>query len=163
MKQKQLATGTELPSPNENISVPTGLVKTIEHYLGSAGVLDFVDTFKHRGVPMSRILTAMCTHILMGSNSMSRCSVWLKNRDVRKELGLDSGLSQRTINRAISLIGDHSDEILVRLREGLDARYHFENTDVNIDGSAVVVNGPEAELGLKQNICTLFRNCGYQS
>ena len=60
---------------------------------------------------------------------------------------MDSGLSQRTINRAISLIGDHSDEILVRLWEGLDARYHFENTDVNIDGSAVVVNGPEAELG----------------
>jgi transposase len=142
-----LATGTELPSPNENISVPTGLVKTIEHYLGSAGVLDFVDTFKHRGVPMSRILTAMCTHILMGSNSMSRCSDWLKNRDVRKELGLDSGLSQRTINRAISLIGNHSDEILVRLWEGLDTKYHFENTDVNIDGSAVVVNGPEAELG----------------
>ncbi|MBE6514001.1 MAG: hypothetical protein E7Z69_02705 [Thermoplasmata archaeon] len=70
---------------------------------------------------MSRILTAMCTHILMGSNSMSRCSDWLKNRDVRKELGLDSGLSQRTINHAVSLIGNHSDGILVRLWEGLDA------------------------------------------
>jgi len=119
----------------------------VEHYLGSAGVLEFVDTFKGRGVPMSRILVAMCTHILMGSNSMSRCSDWLKNKDVRKELGLDSGLSQRTINRAISLLGKHSDEIIVKLWEGLDARYHFENTDVNIDGSAVVVNGPEAELG----------------
>jgi len=128
--QKRLTTGTELPSPNENISVPTGLVKTIEHYLGSTGVLDFVDTFKQRGVAMSRILVAMCTHILMGSNFMSRCSDWLKNRDVRKELRLDSGLSQRTINRAISLIGDHSGEILVRLWEGLDSRYHFENTDV---------------------------------
>ncbi|WP_162262202.1 transposase [Candidatus Methanomethylophilus sp. 1R26] len=119
----------------------------MEHYLGSTGVLDFVDTFKQRGVPMSRILTAMCTHILMGSNSMSRCSDWLRNKDVRTELRLDSGLSQRTINRAISIIGEHSDEIIVKLWEGLDARYHFENTDVNIDGSAVVVNGPEAELG----------------
>ncbi|KUE73706.1 hypothetical protein AUQ37_08215 [Candidatus Methanomethylophilus sp. 1R26] len=109
--------------------------------------MDFVDTFKQRGVPMSRILTAMCTHILMGSNSMSRCSDWLRNKDVRTELRLDSGLSQRTINRAISIIGEHSDEIIVKLWEGLDARYHFENTDVNIDGSAVVVNGPEAELG----------------
>ncbi len=123
------------------------MVRTVEHYLGSTGVLDFVDTFKQRGVPMSRILTAMCTHILMGSNSMSRCSDWLRNKDVRTELRLDSGLSQRTINRAISIIGEHSDEIIVKLWEGLDARYHFENTDVNIDGSAVVVNGPEAELG----------------
>lgn len=96
---------------------------------------------------MSRILVAMCTHIPMGSNSMNRCSDWLKNRDVRKELDLDSGLSQRTINRAISIIGDHSDEIIVKLWEGLDSRYRFENTDVNIDGSAVVVNGPKAGLG----------------
>ena len=147
VKQTHFATGADLPSPNDNISVPYGLVRTVEHYLGSTGVLDFVDTFKQRGVPMSRILTAMCTHILMGSNSMSRCSDWLRNKDVRTELRLDSGLSQRTINRAISIIGEHSDEIIVKLWEGLDARYHFENTDVNIDGSAVVVNGPEAELG----------------
>jgi transposase len=123
------------------------LVKTVEHYLGSAGVLDFVDTFKVRGVPMSRILIAMCTHILMGSNSMKRCSEWMEDQNVRKELGLESGLSQRTINRAVSIIGQHSDEIIVKLWDGLDSRYHFEDTDVNIDGSAVVVNGPEAELG----------------
>lgn len=147
MTQKLLVTGTELPSPNENISVPTGLVKTVEHYLGSTGILDFVDTFKTRGVPMRRILVAMCTHILMGSNSMSRCSHWLRDKNVRKELGVESGLSQRTINRAVSIIGNHSDETIVKLWEGLDSRYRFENTDVNIDGSAVVVNGPEAELG----------------
>lgn len=81
------------------------MVKTVEHYLGSAGVLDFVNTFKVRGVPMRRILIAMCTHILMGSNSMKRCSEWMEDQNVRKELGLESGLSQRTINRAVSIIG----------------------------------------------------------
>ena len=123
------------------------MVKTVEHYLGSAGVLEYVDTLKDRGVPMSRILVAMCTHILMGSNSMTRCSEWMRDPNVRKELGLESGLSQRTINRAVSIIGQHSDEIIVKLWDGLESRYHFEDTDVNIDGSAVVVNGPEAELG----------------
>ena len=90
---------------------------------------------------------AVCTHILMGSNSMSRCSDWLRDRNVRKELGVESGLSQRTINRAVSIVGNHSDGILVKMWEGLGGRYHFENTDVNIDGSAAVVNGPEAEPG----------------
>ncbi|MDY4581101.1 MAG: macro domain-containing protein [Candidatus Methanarcanum hacksteinii] len=42
VKQKQIPTGTELPSPNDNISVPIGLVKTVEHYLGSTGILDFI-------------------------------------------------------------------------------------------------------------------------
>ena len=147
MNQTTFRAGASVPTPSENISVAYGLVKTVEHYLGSIGILDYADSLKKRGVPMSRILVAMCTHILMGSNSMSRCSDWLRNSEVRRELGLDSGLSQRTINRAVSLIGDHSDEIVARLWEGLDRRYRFENTDVNIDGSAVVVNGPEAELG----------------
>ena len=125
-----------------------GLYKSVEHYLGSTGVLECLDSLKTRGIPLSKILTAVCTHILMGSNSMNRCSEWLQNKDVSTELGLDSGLSQRTINRAVSILGEHSDEIIVKLWEGLDKRYHFENTDVNVDGSAVVVNGPEAELGI---------------
>jgi len=123
------------------------LKKVIEHYLESVRIFDYLDTFKERGVTMRSVVTAMCTHILMGNNSMSRCSEWLSDPFVRKELGIDSGLSQRTINRAVSLIGEHSDEILVRLWEGLDSRYRFGNTDVNIDGSATVVNGPMAELG----------------
>jgi len=45
--------------PNENISVPYGLVKTVEHYLDSAGVLELVDTFKERGISMSRIVVAI--------------------------------------------------------------------------------------------------------
>ena len=137
MKQTTFGTGATVPTPNENISVALGLVKTVEHYLGSIGILDYADSLKGRGVPMSRILVAMCTHVLMGSNSMSRCSDWLKDRNVRKELGLDEGLSQRTINRSLGILGNHSDKIIVKLWEGLDSRYRFENTDVNIDGSAV--------------------------
>lgn len=100
------------------------------------------DSFRDR----SRPLVAMCAHILTGSNSMSRCSDWLKNEDVREGSDLDSGPSQRTIDRAISLIGNHGEEIIVKLWEGLDARYHFDNTDANTYGFAVVVNGSEAEL-----------------
>ena len=142
-----MLTGADLPSPNENISVPFGLVRTVEHYLGSIGILDHLDTFKTKGIPISTIVTAMCTHTLMGNNSMSRCSDWLSNPYVCKEMGFEKGVSQRTINRALETLGDHSDEIIVKLWKGLDSKYHFENTDINIDGSATVVNGPNAELG----------------
>ena len=59
-------------------------------------------------------------------------------------VGIGFGAFTEDCKRAVSLIGDHSDEIIVKLWEGLDSRYRFENTDVNIDGSAVVANGPEA-------------------
>ena len=147
MKQTYFLTGADLPSPNENISVPYGLVKTVEHYLGSIGILDYLDGLKSKGVPISTIAVSMCTHTLMGNNSMSRCSDWLSNPYVRMEMGFEKGISQKTINRALGSIGDHSDEIIVQLWKGLDSRYHFDNTDINIDGSASVVNGLKAELG----------------
>ena len=84
-----------------------GLYKSVEHYLGSTGVLECLDSLKTRGIPLSKILTAVCTHILMGSNSMNRCSEWLQNKDVSTELGLDSGLSQRRINSIVFMCGKH--------------------------------------------------------
>ena len=125
MTQTTFRTRASVPSPNENISVPYGLVKAVEHYLGSIGILDYADSLKVKGVPLSRVVVAMSTHILMGSNSMKRCSDWLKDRNVRKELGLDAGLSQRTINRGLGILGNHSDQIIVKLWEGLDSRYRF--------------------------------------
>ena len=46
---------------------------------------------KEHGVPMDRILVVMCIRILMDSNFMSKYSDCLKDRNVRKELGLDAG------------------------------------------------------------------------
>ncbi|MDR1405564.1 MAG: hypothetical protein LBJ20_08385 [Candidatus Methanoplasma sp.] len=34
---------------------------------------------------MSRIAVAVCTCILMGSNSMARCSDWLSDPNIRKD------------------------------------------------------------------------------
>lgn len=67
--------------------------------------------------------------------------------NVGKEMSLNKGLSQITINRAVNIIGSHSDEIIVKLWGGLDLRYHFENTDVNIDESATDI---KAESGFNR-------------
>ena len=81
----------EPPRPNENISVPIRLIKVVERYLGSTGILDYVDTFKEKSVPMSRIVVAMCMYVLMGNNSMKGCVRWLANLKVEKEIGLEEG------------------------------------------------------------------------
>jgi len=138
---------TDVPLPNENISISFGLAKTVEFYLGEAGVLDLADKFKGRGVRLSKIIVAVCTCMLMGSNSMQRCSDWLSDPNVREELGIKGEVSQRTVNRAAEILGRHAGELMAGLGKGLDSRYLFENTDVNVDGSAVVSNGPMSELG----------------
>ncbi|MCL2786393.1 MAG: transposase [Methanomassiliicoccaceae archaeon] len=121
--------------------------KSVEHYLGSVGVLVLADTFKERGVPLSRVIVAVCTCILMGSNSMQRCADWLSDANVRKEFGIEKKVSQRTINRALEIVVDHAGGLMVRAWKGLSERYRFDDTDTNVDGSAVVFNGPMSELG----------------
>jgi len=39
------------------------------------------------------------------------------------------------INLALNILGEHSDKIVAKLWIGLDSKYGFENTDMNIDGS----------------------------
>lgn len=138
---------TDIPTPNDNISIPYGLVRTIEHYLGITGILELLDTFKTRGIPMGKIATAMCVHSLTGNNSMSNCSSWLEDPNVLKELGICGRMSQRTLNRGLEIVGEHTEEIICRLWKGINENFDLTDTDVNIDGSAVTVYGPKAELG----------------
>jgi len=53
------------------------------------------------------------------------------------------------INLALNILGEHSDKIVAKLWIGLDSKYGFENMDVNIDGFAVVFNGPRLELSAR--------------
>jgi transposase len=82
----------------------------------------------------------------MGSNSMARCAEWLSDPNVRGEFGITGKVSQKTINRALEIIGKNAGRFINRLWKGLNDRYRFEDTDVNIDGSAVVFNGPRSEM-----------------
>ena len=77
--QTHFKTGADLLRPSENISVPYDLVKTVEHYLGSISILDYIDGFKTKGVPISRIAVAMCTHALMGN--ISEMGSFVQNLD----------------------------------------------------------------------------------
>jgi len=65
----------------------------------------------------------------MGSNSMTICSNRLSDLNVRKEFGIEKVLSQRTIDRALNILEEHSDEIVAKLWNGLDFRYRFENAN----------------------------------
>jgi len=147
MTSKQSKLWADEPIPNGNISIPYGLVRAVEHYLEKTGVLDLVDTFKAKGVPMRKIVTALCVHNLTGNNSMSDCSDWLSDPNVLRELSICGKLGQRTLNRGLVIIGEHTEEIICRLWNGIKDNFDLADTDVNVDGSAVTVYGPKSELG----------------
>ena len=82
------AARTDALTPNENISLPYGLIRAIEHYLSITGVLDLLDTYKCKGVSLSKLVPPLRVHTLELCNFMSDCSRWLNDRNVLEGPGI---------------------------------------------------------------------------
>ncbi len=149
MQQTQVAATASLEMPNDNLSVPYGLIRTIRHYLEFVGILSCIRGLKSKGIKLDLIVVALCTYTLHTSNSMNACAEWLKNPAVRKQLGFahKDDVCQRTLNRAVAILGKNREKIIARLWEGIRERFEIDDYDINLDGSAVVLYGPKSEYG----------------
>ena len=142
---------TRRPAPilHDNLSVPYGLIRTVRHYLEFVGVLSYIRGLKSKGVRLDLIVVALCTYTMHTSNSMNACAEWLKNPAVRRQLGFSpkDEISQKTLNRAIVILGENRESIIAQLWKGIKERFEIDDYDINLDGSAVVLYGPKSEYG----------------
>ena len=149
MSQTKFAATALDESINDNISVPYGLIRTVRHYLEFVGVLSYIRGLKSKGVRLDLIVVALCTYTMHTSNSMNACAEWLKNPAVRRQLGFSpkDEISQKTLNRAIVILGENREGIIAQLLKGIKERFEIDDYDINLDGSAVVLYGPKSEYG----------------
>ena len=149
MDQTQIAATATDENHNDNLSVPYGLIRTVRHYLEFVGVLSYIRGLKTKGVRLDLIVVALCMYTMHISNSMNACAKWLENPAVRRQLGFSSKdeISQRTLNRAIVILGENREGIITQLWKGIKERFEIDDYDINLDGSAVVLYGPKSEYG----------------
>lgn len=149
MTQTQIAATAFDETPNNNKSVPYGLMKTVEHYLRFSGVLDCIGGLKTRGIPLDKLVVALAVFTMHTSNSMNACAKWLEDPLVRRHFGFSKNeeVSQRTLNRAIEILGQNRETIITALWNGIRERFEIDEYDINVDGSAIVLYGPKAEMG----------------
>ncbi len=149
MNQTQSAATALEEIPNDNLSVPHGLIRTVRHYLEFVGVLEYIRGLKAKGVRLDLIVVALCTYTMLTSNSMNACAKWLENPAVRRQLGFSpkDEISQRTLNRALVILGQEREGIITQLWKGIRERFEIDDYDINLDGSAVVLYGPKSEYG----------------
>ena len=113
------------------------------------GVLSYIRGLKTKGVRLDLIVVALCTYTMHTSNSMNACAEWLRNPAVRRQLGFSpkDEISQKTLNRAIVILGENREGIIAHLWKGIKERFEIDDYDINLDGSAVVLYGPKSEYG----------------
>ena len=151
MTQTKIPTQADADILNDNLSILYGLIRTVKHYLDFVGILPYLRTLKAKGVRLDSIVVALCVFTMYASNSLNACANWLKDDEVRRLLGFRTKdkVSQRTLNRAIAILGRNREGVIVALWEGIKKRFEIDEYDINLDGSSVVLYGPKSEYGEK--------------
>jgi transposase len=137
---------TDLIERNDNKSIAIGTIRAVRIYSERLGLRQALAPFKSKGVELHKLIEALVAYKLVENFSIEGCGRWLENKDVRAAFGLPE-TSARTLNRAVEIIGEHLQGILLQLRRRVMSLYKLEHTDVNIDTSSVSVYGLESPLG----------------
>lgn len=128
-----------------NISVPMGLIKAVHGYLDVTGLTRCLDPLKAKGVRLGALTAMLIVFSLSEDNSMAACAKWLGDARIRKLFGIKDNVSQRTLNRALQMLGMNREKILLELYKGIGRLYPGLDRDIDADGSSVSMN---SERGL---------------
>ena len=130
-----------------NITVPIGLIDAVRAYFDSLGLSQYLDSLKKKGVGMASLTAILMSFALSEDNSMAACAEWLKDPRVRKLFGIKEEVSQRTLNRALQILGRNREGVILALYRGLRKTFPELDTDVDADGSSIAAN---SEGGLRK-------------
>lgn len=117
MHQTKLAATAIDDDPNDNLSVPYGLIRTIKHYLEFVGLLSYIRGLKSKGLRLDLMVVAMCTYTMYASNLLNSCANWLNDPMVRMQFGFSpkEPITQKTLNRGFGTLGRNREGIIARL------------------------------------------------
>ena len=130
---------------NDNISFPVGTALAVKKYSGKLNFEHIFSKFKHRGIPLKRLVEALISYKLSENLSLTRGSDWINRVEVLEEFGLKP-FEQKTLYRAIETVGENYQEIILDLQDILFELYDFNHTDVNMDWSSLILWGDKANL-----------------
>ena len=131
---------------NDNISFPVGTAIAVKKYSQKLGFDHILSRFKKRGVDLAHLTEALVSYRLTENQSICRGSEWINRPDVLQQFKL-SAFEERTLFRALEVIGDNYEEIIHLLQQSIFSQYEFPHTDVNMDWTSFVLWGTKAEMG----------------
>ncbi len=130
---------------NENISFPIGTALAVKKYSEKLNFEHIFSKFKQRGIPLKGLVEALISYKLSENLSLTRGSDWINRPEVLEEYKIGS-FEQKTLYRAIEIIGENYQEVILDLQDILFSQYDFNHTDVNMDWSSLILWGVKAKL-----------------
>ena len=143
---KQTKLQTNALTPNQNISFPIGTAFAVKKYSAKLAFEELFSRYKKRGVDLVRLVEALISYRLTENQSISRASDWINRPEVLEQFSL-CAFEERTLFRALEVVGDNYEEIILLLQHTIFSLYEFPHTDVNLDWTSFVLWGDKASMG----------------
>ena len=137
---------TFLTIPNKNICFPIGSILAVQYFFEKLNFLDIFSKHKSRGLNLNSLLIGLVSYKLTENFSIKEAGKWLNQEEILDILNLKS-FNERALYRALETLGRNKDEILPDILNSLFSVYNFEETDINLDWTSIVLHGSKSNLG----------------
>jgi len=137
---------TEEIEPTNHISFPIGTILSIKDYFSKLRLWEVFGKHKTKGRDINNLIQALVSYRLTENLSICQGSVWINRREVLNEFDLEP-FHERTLFRALEILGSNREEIMFDLQNRLFSCYDFEHTNVNLDWTSIVLHGLQCPLG----------------
>jgi transposase len=111
--------------------------------------LNFSDTFnkhKSKGLDLNSLLIGLVSYKLTENFSIKEAGKWLNQEEILEILNLES-FHEKVLYRTLETLGRNKEKILSDILGSLFSVYGFEETDINLDWTSIVLHGTKSKLG----------------
>lgn len=132
--------------PNENICVPIGSVLAVQLFYEKLNFCDIFSKHKSKGLDLNSLLIGLLSYKLTENFSIKESGKWLNQKEILDILNLER-FHERVLYRTLELLGRNREEILSDILDSLFSVYSFEETNINLDWTSIVLFGTKSNLG----------------
>ncbi len=133
--------------PNKNICVPIGSILAVQFFYEKLNFSDVFSKHKSRGLDLNSLLIGLVSYKLTENFSIKEAGKWLNQEEILDILNLES-FNERVLYRTLEILGRNKEEILPHILSMLFSVYDFEETDINLDWTSIVLHGTKSKLGM---------------
>jgi transposase len=131
---------------NKNICFPIGSILAVQYFFEKLNFFEIFSKYKSRGLDLNSLLIGMVSYKLTENFSIKEAGKWLNEKEILDILSLKS-FNERALYRALETLGCNKDEVLLDILNSLFSIYDFEETDINLDWTSLVLHGTKSNLG----------------
>ncbi|KKH70168.1 IS1634-like element ISMma20 family transposase, partial [Methanosarcina mazei] len=132
--------------PNKNICVPIGPILAVQLFYEKLNFCDIFSKHKSKGLDLNSLIIGLLSYKLTENFSIKEAGKWLNQKEILDILNLEQ-FHERVLYRTLELLGRNREEILSDILDSLFSVYDFEETDINLDWTSIVLFGTKSKLG----------------